>query len=733
MQKVLKNVVWGCLFIVPFIALYISDAGTFDFLHYGSSGLFFPFISGKNLVFRSIVEIAFVAWLLLALNDAKYRIKKSPLVIAYGIFMLIILMADIFGVDTRTSMWSNFERMEGFVGHIHLFAYFVILTSMVSTVEDWGRLLKVFIFSNILVMGWGFLQLLGVKQFFFYKIAPGLSEKIAQAFPVHQSTYQLDSTIGNSSYYAIFCVLFAFIAAILFTQVKDRGQKFFYVAIIVLNLISLFYTSTRGAIIGMMAGSLVTFAVFAYHQKGKVRNLFFATVVVLALAISSIFIFKESSFVKGTPTLAHFSNISFKTGTGFSRMNIWKMSYDGWKKRPILGYGQDNFQYVFPREFIGETMWSNEPWFDRSHNVFFDWLIAGGILGLLSYLSLFAVAAFLLLKRGSEIPFKEKALIAGALVAYFVHNVFVFDNLTSYILFFTLLAYIAVRTGKNHVWGENTRIGEWKDLLQPVIIVSFMAIFYYVNYLPHLTNRLVISGMDVNRLIQTMPFEEILKHQNKVFKEAISIGLLGKQEAEEQFFQIAGRMIQYQIPDTLPQQQKQSIAQAQNEFISSVKAYAKEVEPKYKDNVRMLNIIGMFYNSIGDGVSADEVLSKALAIAPNKQLIMFDLARAKMIQSKFDESYQLSVRAYELAPEYDVAQKFLTITGIYARKFQEVNELLAKNKQTVAVNQDTIGALISSGQKDLAIMMLNTYKQNNPSEAEQVNQLIQKLLAQPAN
>ena len=137
MQKVLKNVIWGCLFIVPFIALYISDGGSFDMLHFNSSGLFFPFISGKNLVFRSIVEIAFAAWLLLALSDAKYRIKKSPLVIAYGIFMLIILLADIFGVDTRTSLWSNFERMEGFVGHIHLFAYFIVLTSMVSTVEDW--------------------------------------------------------------------------------------------------------------------------------------------------------------------------------------------------------------------------------------------------------------------------------------------------------------------------------------------------------------------------------------------------------------------------------------------------------------------------------------------------------------------------------------------------------------------------------------------------------------------
>ena len=29
-------------------------------------------------------------------------------------------------------------------------------------------------------------------------------------------------------------------------------------------------------------------------------------------------------------------------------------------------------------------MWGQEPWFDRSHNIFFDWLINAGLLGLLA-------------------------------------------------------------------------------------------------------------------------------------------------------------------------------------------------------------------------------------------------------------------------------------------------------------------------------------------------------------
>jgi nucleoside-diphosphate-sugar epimerase len=52
-------------------------------------------------------------------------------------------------------MWSNFERMEGFVGHIHIFAYLLVLSSMFSTLKDWLTMFRVAVWSNVLVLGWG--------------------------------------------------------------------------------------------------------------------------------------------------------------------------------------------------------------------------------------------------------------------------------------------------------------------------------------------------------------------------------------------------------------------------------------------------------------------------------------------------------------------------------------------------------------------------------------------------
>ena len=69
---------------------------------------------------------------------------------------------------------------------------------------------------------------------------------------------------------------------------------------------------------------------------------------------------------------------------------IWNISWQGVKERPILGWGQDNFSFVFTK-YYNPQMYAQEPWFDRSHNVFLDWLVAAGVVGLIAYLYLFLV------------------------------------------------------------------------------------------------------------------------------------------------------------------------------------------------------------------------------------------------------------------------------------------------------------------------------------------------------
>lgn len=733
MNNILKNIVWGCLLLVPFVALHVADGGKTDVLGlFGEGGLFFPFISGKNIIFRVLVEVALASWVLLALRDAAYRIsfKKSPLLIAYSVFIGVLFLADIFGVDTGRSMLSNFERMEGFIGHIHLFAYFIVLVAMLPTLTEWSKLFKVFVASNILILIQALGQFLGAKGYFFANAFPQAASWFSARFPVHMSENRLDATIGNSAYFAIYCLMFVFILALLWVQRTSHKWSWFYPTLIALNLIALFYSGTRGTMIGALVGGFVTLGLIALHEKGKAKKTLIISLVAMVIAVSSIFIFKETKFIQSSPTLSRLASISVNDLTGMSRLNIWKISYEAFLERPILGYGQDNFSHIFARKFIPEKMWNLEPWYDRSHNVFFDWLVAAGILGLLAYLSLYVVTLSLMWRKHSDMPMREKAIITGALAGYFVHNVFVFDNLTSYILFLLLIAYVVVRTGgRPELTGKSYANEEMMRLVWlPVVGIILLVTLYQVNYRPMVVNRLVIEGMTVNNYIQTMPFPDAVKKQKNAFTSGIAMNTLGSLEAREQFLQMVVRMSQIKIPDETPQADKQAAMAALGELIQAGRDDIAKSYEQYKDDVRMLSIYGMFYNGVGDFAKAEEVLKHARTLAPKKQLISFDLIRALLVQGKSDEAYALAQETFDYAPVYGDAKRWYLLSAVYAKKYKEAKAHVESTGQKVELDQDVLGAIVATGQIQLALEILQEVKKERPELAPQIDEYIRQLL-----
>src|SRR6185295_15949535 len=111
---------------------------------------------------------------------------------------------------------------------------------------------------------------------------------------------------------------------------------------------------------------------------------------IIVVLVAGIFVgMRNSDFVQKNATLARLTSISTKSDDAAARFMVWNMALEGFKERPILGWGQVGFNFVF-NKYYDPGMYAREQWFDRTHNIFLDWLIAGGILGLLSYLALFA-------------------------------------------------------------------------------------------------------------------------------------------------------------------------------------------------------------------------------------------------------------------------------------------------------------------------------------------------------
>ena len=63
---------------------------------------------------------------------------------------------------------------------------------------------------------------------------------------------------------------------------------------------------------------------------------------------------------------------------------MWNIAWEGFKVRPIFGWGPENFLKVFDTHF--DTRYFNPvdgfgAWFDRAHSVYFDYLVETGALG----------------------------------------------------------------------------------------------------------------------------------------------------------------------------------------------------------------------------------------------------------------------------------------------------------------------------------------------------------------
>src|SRR3989338_1156624 len=650
-RDVLRFVILAALFVTPFVCLIVP------------SSMFFPFITGKNFTFRILVEIALGAWVLLMFIDAKYRPRFSFILGAAGTFLAVIALADFMGINPYRSFWSNYERMEGLITHIHLFFFLLIAGSVFATERMWNwfwntsLLVSLFVATNAYgqLAGWG---------------------------AVHQSVNRLDATLGNSTYLAVYALFHAFLAMFLFFR-SGQGfprARFIYPVVALINVAVLYFTHTRGTTLGLVGGIFLTFFLIALfgREYPKARKFTAAGVVAVLIIVGSFVMWKDAAWIQNDLTLGRIADISLSDTTTQSRFMIWRMSWEGWKEHPILGWGQDNFLYVFAKHY-NPKMWNQEPWFDRSHDVFFDWLIAGGALGLLSYLSLFGAALYYIWSsRNKHLSVVERGIFTGMLAGYFVHNIFVFDNLTSYLVFFALLAYLHTQNVENEsteTVREHKRSGKEKekeleagDLLiaASIIIVITAGTVYFLN----------IRNIDANiALINAIRPEGVLvdgpNGEKEIALEAvIERGGIGKTEAREQLAQIALQTTDSRVPANIRQQ---FYDLTMNKFEGAIAD-----DP---NDLRTISFAAVFYERFGQFDKSLQYFKKAIELSPKRQESYLDLSQQFLIQGNYDEAEAVTKTAYELDPTYPAAALAYTVTLVYQKKLDEVEKVLAPFKE----------------------------------------------------
>lgn len=459
-------------------------------------------------------------------------------------------------------------------------------------------------------------------------------------------------------------------------SIQKWGTGILYGVMVVMNIVILFYTGTRGTSIALFGGlflSALLIAIFSKQQPG-LRKSSIAIVVLIPLLVGGFYLARNSDFVKSRPMLTRYALIFTYENKTQARGYIFPMALTGFKENPILGWGQENFNYVFNKNYNPE-MYTHEQWFDRAHNVFLDWLIAGGILAFAGYVSLYVIALYFIWRRKeNDLSVYDRAILTGLLGAYAVHNMLVFDNLVSYILFFTLLAYVHTISKPS----ENKTLVNLKledDLVEtviaPIVIVATLFSIYAINWNGYFASKTLIDALQQKREGPTKNLE--------LFREVFEYDSFGNTEAREQLSMMAGQIFQDGVDPTLQQR-----------FLALIRKQVADQIKATPEDTRAYVFAGALYGQIGLLAETEKYLEKASELSPNKQSILIQLGQNKLNLGKVDEALVLFKKAYELVPSHDEARSIYTSILVYAKKDKEAEKILLEKYGTTVVADERL-------------------------------------------
>lgn len=460
---IVRWVTLGALFVIPFLPLVVDGR------------LYFPFVTGKGFAFRMLVEIALAGAILLALADRRYRPRFSFTALLFGLFVAWMALADAFAVNPHKAFWGNFERMEGWVTLAHLFAFFIVAGTVLAAENLWKAWWRTFVGASGLVCLHGLAQM-------------------AHLAKVNGIPTRIDANIGNAEFLAGY-LLFAIGVTLWLAFESGRGgwRRHGLFGLAVLQTVIVLASGTRGAADALVVAAGLGSFLWLLETGRQGRRVAALSLAVPAILVATLFLARHAPLVAGNAILARFAHIG--VGDLRVRFSLWRMAYEGFLARPMLGWGQEGFPYVFDR-FYDPALASGQPWFDRAHNIYLDELVAGGAPALLLFLAMLAGAAHRLY-RGPYSQAGRIALLAG-LVAYGIQGLVVFDNLLSYIPLCALFGL--AHTARSTPIGAFTRLPQvttrpLQMIAAPVLIVSLAAVIWSVN-VPTLR-----SGHDLMRVL----------------------------------------------------------------------------------------------------------------------------------------------------------------------------------------------------------------------------------------
>ncbi len=417
----------GLLLLAPFVV---------------TPGTVFPFVVGKALWSRSLIEVAFALWAVLALARPAYRPPRSRLLAWLGLGLGVSLVSAAFGVSPQASLWSDYERMLGVIDQAHWFALAVVLASVLRTGRDWRRLLGAVVVAGTAVACLVIARALGVEVPFY------------GALP-EPERFRLAGPFGNPTFLAVCLMAGAVLAAGFAARAGAAAARLGWAGAAALHLWGLVLAGSVGGFAGLAGAVGFAALAFARMSRGRSRAAALAVLAALALSCAALgarFLDPGSAATvplaaswPGAGTLRYMGGVHIDRPSVRSRLAAWEAGLEGFSERPLLGFGPGNYATVFG--LFGSGYAGAASSHDLAHGKLVEVAATTGAAGLAAWLGLwwFALSAVLRAARATaSAPERAFTVCAGAALAgHLVQVQFLFDTVWGSLVSTLLLAFAA--------------------------------------------------------------------------------------------------------------------------------------------------------------------------------------------------------------------------------------------------------------------------------------------------
>ena len=462
-ERVLLGVVWtgtALLLLTPFVI---------------TKETIFPFVVGKALYSRSLIEIVFLAWAVLACLRAEFRPQRSGILILLGAALVVATVSACFGISVQRSFWSTYERMQGVVDQAHWFALALVLVSVVRPAH-WRIVLGAQVIVGLGIALFAVGQYYGIERLIWDETAAG--------------HLRITTTLGNPIYVGGYAMVNCLLAAGFFIhalpsgavnraddgETKRRGWGWLIAAgwacATLLNAWVVTLAGARGPFLGLLAGLAAVGVLYVLLSRSKRIRLAAMSVAGLfaigaVLMVASVTIERSGSALRlDNPLLDRLA--SFSRSTVDTRLAAWEAGWEGFAHAPVLGWGPENFIVVFGR-YVDDSVGARMLVHDHAHSKFIEEIATKGVLGFATYVALWVAILIALLRTGRRLQRGSRMMLlfaGGALAGQFVHRLTSPDSVDASLLFTLLLAFVAsvAVTTRGEVV-EPGRLSTWRERL----------------------------------------------------------------------------------------------------------------------------------------------------------------------------------------------------------------------------------------------------------------------------